>query len=295
LKAAADAIVEGLGGDVRSGMACCPAHDDHTPSLHIQEVHGKVLVYCFAGCGQEAVLDALRDRGLWPVPGTAKPSVPTVRRSDEERRRYALEIISNTRANRGRVLVVEDRVLDEYFLNRGIKTVPATALFALPYNLDRYICARLVPDCPAMVFEIVDGHQFVGAHVTWLRWDLAGKRDQEPTRQFFGTVSGGYIKLYEGDLTPTAKLIIAEGVENAMSAAQIAGGVPAIAALSAMNMPKITPPRAAEYIVAADHDDAGLRGARELACRLVRAGAIVRLAIPPRPGSDWNDFLLEMK
>ncbi|MBS1873871.1 MAG: hypothetical protein JSU00_11695 [Acidobacteria bacterium] len=52
----------------RSGdgwMACCPAHEDRTPSLHISEgIDGKVLVKCFAGCGQRAVLDALRGIGL---------------------------------------------------------------------------------------------------------------------------------------------------------------------------------------------------------------------------------------
>ena len=78
-----------------------------------------------------------------------------------------------------------------------------------------------------------------------------------------------------------------------MAAAQIARGLPAIAALSATNLPKITPPRAAEYIVAADNDVAGLAGARALASKLARVGPLVRLAIPPRPGSDWNDVLME--
>ncbi len=47
-------------------MARCPAHWDHKPSLSISEVTGKVLVHCFAGCTQAEVIDALRDRGLWP-------------------------------------------------------------------------------------------------------------------------------------------------------------------------------------------------------------------------------------
>ena len=48
------------------GRACCPAHDDHTPSLSIDEENGKTLVHCFAGCSQEGVLAALRSRGIWP-------------------------------------------------------------------------------------------------------------------------------------------------------------------------------------------------------------------------------------
>jgi putative DNA primase/helicase len=47
--------------------AKCPAHDDRTPSLSLQDAKGKVLVKCHAGCEQAAVVDALKARGLWPV------------------------------------------------------------------------------------------------------------------------------------------------------------------------------------------------------------------------------------
>jgi hypothetical protein len=71
--------------------------------------------------------------------------------------------------------------------------------------------------------------------------------------------------------------------------------VPAISAVSAKNMPKITPPRASEYIICADNDANGVgqRAGRQLAARLVGIGHRVRIAIPPRPDTDWNDVLLE--
>ena len=48
------------------GTAKCPAHPDHNPSLSVSDGDGgKVLIHCFAGCSQEAVLDALRSRGAW--------------------------------------------------------------------------------------------------------------------------------------------------------------------------------------------------------------------------------------
>ncbi|NQV22937.1 MAG: AAA family ATPase, partial [Rhodopirellula sp.] len=41
-------------------MACCPAHDDHHPSLSASEgKDGRVLLNCFAGCSIESVLAAL--------------------------------------------------------------------------------------------------------------------------------------------------------------------------------------------------------------------------------------------
>jgi hypothetical protein len=42
-----------------SFTACCVAHDDRNPSMSVTEKDGKILVYCFAGCPQEDLLDAL--------------------------------------------------------------------------------------------------------------------------------------------------------------------------------------------------------------------------------------------
>ena len=33
-----------------SYTACCPAHDDKTPSLSITEISDGVLIHCHAGC-----------------------------------------------------------------------------------------------------------------------------------------------------------------------------------------------------------------------------------------------------
>jgi rhodanese-related sulfurtransferase len=62
-----DTIARGLKGATKSGqgyVAPCPAHDDHKPSLKISEKDGKILVYCHAGCTQDQVVGALKDRGL---------------------------------------------------------------------------------------------------------------------------------------------------------------------------------------------------------------------------------------
>ena len=54
----------------RSGhcwRARCPAHHDHCPSLSISlGEDGRVLLHCHAGCTQDEVIDALRNKGLWP-------------------------------------------------------------------------------------------------------------------------------------------------------------------------------------------------------------------------------------
>lgn len=59
-------------------LACCPAHDDRSPSLSIRELEdGRVLIHCFAGCEVQAVLDAvgLTFDALFPekLSGNGKP------------------------------------------------------------------------------------------------------------------------------------------------------------------------------------------------------------------------------
>jgi DNA primase len=40
-------------------IACCPAHDDKTPSLSIRQANDRVLIHCFAGCGANDILDSI--------------------------------------------------------------------------------------------------------------------------------------------------------------------------------------------------------------------------------------------
>jgi DNA-binding HxlR family transcriptional regulator len=54
-----------------NGLVHCPAHDDRNPSLSVTERDGRILVHCHAGCPSERVIDALKQRGLWP---TRQPS-----------------------------------------------------------------------------------------------------------------------------------------------------------------------------------------------------------------------------
>jgi RecA-family ATPase len=44
--------------------ACCPAHEDRTPSLSINDGETGVVVRCHAGCSQDAVLAALEAQGI---------------------------------------------------------------------------------------------------------------------------------------------------------------------------------------------------------------------------------------
>ena len=62
------ALDKGYRIDANRFMACCPCHDDRSPSFSLTQKGDQVLFYCFAGCRQGEVIDALRSRGLWPEP-----------------------------------------------------------------------------------------------------------------------------------------------------------------------------------------------------------------------------------
>jgi len=59
-------------------MACCPAHKDANPSLHVMVKGGATLVHCHAGCSQEAVIAGLRDKGLWQEHRSSRPQAARV-------------------------------------------------------------------------------------------------------------------------------------------------------------------------------------------------------------------------
>ena len=53
--------LDGVTSDGKGGwMACCPAHDDHNPSMHVNVgADGRILVKCYAGCTTEDICSAL--------------------------------------------------------------------------------------------------------------------------------------------------------------------------------------------------------------------------------------------
>jgi hypothetical protein len=40
-------------------LACCPAHDDKSPSLAIKLADDRILIHCFAGCDISAIVSTL--------------------------------------------------------------------------------------------------------------------------------------------------------------------------------------------------------------------------------------------
>lgn len=59
----ADKLLDRLDGVKQTGpdrwVACCPAHEDHSPSLAIREIDTRLLIHCFSGCDVADVVAAV--------------------------------------------------------------------------------------------------------------------------------------------------------------------------------------------------------------------------------------------
>jgi hypothetical protein len=272
-----------------SWKAKCPAHDDHDPSLHISVGHdGRTLVHCFTGCSQKAVIDALKDRGLWnPGAGDELPRLQIVNNRqfdhDKDRTAVALDIWNASIAAR-------NTAVETYLRSRGI-TLPIPASLRFHPGLKHGPTGTIWPAMIALITG-ADGSP-VAIHRTYLALDGTCKADVTPAKMTLGLCKGAAVRL--GDIQPGQWLAVAEGIETTLSVMQSCG-LPGWAALSAGNLKVVKlPTQAAMVTVCADNDSnkAGQRAARTLADRLLRDGLRVRVATPKTPGTDFNDELLK--
>ena len=153
---------------------------------------------------------------------------------------------------------------------------------------------NLVPAIPAMVALVEHGqHGPVGVHCTYLLPNGTDKADvpKHQHRASFGRVGGGAVRF--GMPQVGLPLGVTEGIETALSIG-IACGIPVWSALSAGGIRKLLLPPEAEHVhIGADNDSTGTgrRAAQSAADRFLTEGRRVLVAMPPDPGTDFNDLL----
>jgi hypothetical protein len=291
----AQSLTRALGGKWtgKHGMARCPAHKDRTPSLSVAETDvSTVLLKCFAGCSQDAVIDALRHRGLWehdrryparrpqrlssqnnnvilPRQGAAKPSAK------------ALAIWKSSQPITG-------TLAESYLIARGI-TPPDPSPLKFHPALDYFDTAA--PGGPVKLPAMVAAVQSVAGNMTAIQRtyiDPRGDRKAQVAtpKKTLGTVTGGAVRLAAA--APT--LALCEGVEDALALAQMTGQA-AWAVLGASNFRNFQPlPVTQKIVLAPDADLAGDKAVAEAAERFAELGLKV-LHLRPPEGCDWCDLL----
>jgi len=277
-------IAEALGLK-RSGRAFvgdCPACGYHD-GLTVRDYDGDTLFHCFGCHDQAAVLDAFRRAGLWS--GETRPdwTPPPPRHNDDERaersKAAAVEIWSRT-------LPAVGTVVEQYIVGRvpGLTGIPPTLRFARlkhsPTGLTLPVMVAGVTVWPSRKVEAV--------HRTYLT-EGGKKAPVTQPKMSLGPIACGAVRL-----APHGRvLIVGEGIESVLSA-MIGSGLPGWAALSTGGLRTlILPYDVSEVLIAADHDQPGLDAAQAAAARWEDEGRCVKIAVPPTPGHDFNDFLGE--
>ena len=251
----------------RGACPCC----GYATAFVVTSKGGNALFWCANGCARESLMAVVF--GDAPnVSGAPEPS-----RAGPDRSELVRKLWQATKPSRG-------SIVETYLATRGLSLPSSDAL--------RFDPSALHPNktrLPAMRAIVRDAAgSIVALHSTFLRPDGRGKADADPARTTLGRTRGAAVRLFAA----CDRLILAEGIETALAAAELLKA-PAWAALNAGNLAgAVVPPREArEIVVAVDNDVPGRRAANEAVVRLRQMGFAVKVALPDAPGDDFNDVL----
>ena len=207
------AIARRLGGQRQGNNWRCACPRDCGYSLSLSDGEdGRLLAFCFGGCEFNEIMPALVEYGLLDDDDGddfhVSRRVIVCPRDGAERIAHARQIYDSG---------VWDERIAVYLHSREIGLTSPVLRFQRSRRRTG-LGARL----PAMLAPVVDidGEQ-IGAHMTYLRRDGAGKAElpKEYQRESRGVIHGGAIRLMPFD--PKVELVISEGLETGLAAAQI--------------------------------------------------------------------------
>jgi putative DNA primase/helicase len=289
-------IAAALGGATRSGdwWRCrCPVHGSRGPTLALRAGDRGLMIKCWAGCDPRDVRTELQRLGLLdelsapsaqPSPGDIEAQQERDRADRQRRTANALDLFFNESRP------ARDTLVQRYWRGRGIEiAIPNTIRASLGWLYHRESGEQR----PAMLglVEHVE-HGPVAVHLTYLAIDGSCKAEIEPNRKFFGPVSGGAVRI--GQVRADRWLVIGEGIESTASAMQLwslSSGWAALSEGCLRNL--ILPPEAQLIVIACDNDENGVgqAAARDAAWLWTEEGRTVRVKVPPKPDTDFNDIL----
>lgn len=298
-------IVEFYGGRWRGtkGSCRCPAHDGSRDNLSVSiGREGRPVWKCHAGCTQAQVQAALQADGLL---GSRVVPVDERRLAELRRQEAEHDKAMGDQANRAwhESQEIGGTLAEGYLRSRGIACTLPPQLRFHP-RLWHFGAQAFFPAMVAAIGGVPgsDGISVRSTHWTFLD-PRGGKAKVDPDKMMRGKALGGAVRLT--DAGPNSWLVVAEGIETALSLA--CGLLPAKAtiwaALNTSGMKGIVLPegRAKKLLVAADFDEIdertgnrpGTAAAEKLALRAREAGWEVRVKYPAGGLSDFNDELMQ--
>lgn len=275
-------IVDSLGGEWRRsrGMCCCPAHEDRTPSLSVSLGRHAILLHCFAGCTNEAVIAALARHGVRPrelFDGSGE-QLPEQSR-EESADRNACRLWREAAA-------LKDSAGAAYLAKRGLTQFSTDLRFHPETPLGPRGAVRFLP---AMLAAVRTDLGVIAVHRTFLDASSFCLAGFDRPKRALGSLQHGAVRLA---MPRGGRLGLAEGIETALSAMQLFG-IPCWAALGNERFGLVTiPENVRELHLFIDNDaggDLAEERARETYTRDDRRIAAMR---PVNLDEDWNDVLM---
>lgn len=284
LPAVAGAVVKlrRAGNDLR---ACCPFHNDRTPSFYLFD-EGRRF-HCF-GCNASGdVLDFVQRLHRVSLPTAAEMlgggSLPrakvaqSVGKRDPESERRAGAVWQSCGP-------IEGTPAARYLERRGVAIASPGCL-----RFGRVRLGERAP-MPALVALIRDGDgQPAGVQRIFLRED--GRKADLPggkVKFSLGRCWGGAVRL-TGDAVDG--LLISGSVEDGLSLVQMGGAAVWAAPGEGMLCRVVLPDVARSVVIAGDGDDEGREHASRAADAFAEQGRSVRVIFPQAPAKDFNDEL----
>ena len=275
-------ICESRGGkwSGTKGMACCPAHDDRTPSLGVSLGRQAILFHCFAGCDQQSVLAALAREGF-EAPALFSGSATTNEPESTSTRKpsaAALRIWRDAQPLRASPAKV-------YLESRGILAASPALRFHPRTPLGPKVRARFLP---AMIAAVSIDEGPIAIHRTFLCTEASGKAAFKKPKRALGALGEAAVRLFA---PVSGKLGLAEGVESAMSAYALTG-IPVWATLGNERFGLVSVPESVtELHLFVDHDAGGELAASRGLAAYARDGRTIHVRKPSSRDTDWNDEL----
>ncbi|MXO54534.1 MULTISPECIES: DUF7146 domain-containing protein [Sphingomonadales] len=280
LEEAARRICENRGGkwSGTKGMACCPAHDDRTPSLGVSLGQKAILFHCFAGCDQQSVLAALVSEGVpasaWFSGGAIEPTMDTGPAAKPSA--AALRIWRDAQPLRA-------SPAKSYLESRGILAASPALRFHPRTPLGPKGRTRFLP---AMIAAVSLDVGPIAIHRTFLSGNA--KADFDKPKRALGALGEAAVRLFA---PASGKLGLAEGVESAMSAYALTG-IPVWATLGNERFGLVSVPESVtELHLFVDHDAGGELAASRALAAYARDARTIHVRKPSSRDTDWNDEL----
>lgn len=275
-------ICESRGGkwSGTKGIACCPAHEDRTPSLGVTLGRKAILFHCFAGCDQQSVLSALAREGFEVARFFSGSSAEDQLEPTRVRKPSAAALRIWREAE-----PLGGSPAKAYIESRGILAASSALRFHPRTPLGPKGRTRFLP---AMIAAVSLDEGPIAIHRTFLSVEGSTKAAFEKPKRALGSLGEAAVRLFA---PVSGKLGLAEGIESALSAYALTG-IPVWATLGNERFGLVSVPESVtEFHLFVDHDAGGELAASRGLAAYAREGRTIQVRKPSSRDTDWNDEL----